>query len=102
MTITPSPTPFAVLLDGVRYEFRPAEEGGYVVNVPAARGCWSEGDTFEEALDNIQDALREWLVVAKEKSFKLTPNCRPLSPAISWGEGLEERGGLSGLLSAYG
>ncbi len=59
--------------DGIQYEFQPAEEGGYVVNVPAARGCWSEGDTFEEALTNIQDALREWLSLAKEKGFKLTP-----------------------------
>ena len=30
--------------------FEPAEEGGYVVTVPALPGCATEGDTFEEAV----------------------------------------------------
>lgn len=39
----------------------PAEEGGYTVYVPALRGCVSEGDTEEEALENIKDAIGLWL-----------------------------------------
>ena len=39
----------------------PAEEGGYTVYVPALRGCVSEGDSEEEALDNIKDAIMLWL-----------------------------------------
>ena len=39
----------------------PAEEGGFTVYVPGLRGCVSEGDTEEEALDNIKDAIRTWL-----------------------------------------
>ena len=33
------------------------EEEGYVVTVPALPGCVTEGDTFEEALDNARDAI---------------------------------------------
>ena len=39
----------------------PSEEGGYTVYVPALRGCVSEGDTEEEALENIKDAIVIWL-----------------------------------------
>ena len=34
-----------------------AEEGGYTVSVPALPGCISEGDTYEDALENIRDAI---------------------------------------------
>ena len=43
----------------------PAEEGGYTVVAPALLGCISEGDTEEEALENIKDAIQGRLVVAK-------------------------------------
>jgi predicted RNase H-like HicB family nuclease len=32
-------------------------EGGYSVSVPALPGCYSEGDTVEEALTNIREAI---------------------------------------------
>lgn len=44
-------------------------EEGISVSVPALPGCWSEGDTEEEALANIQDAIREY-VAALEERFK--------------------------------
>ena len=34
---------------------------GYSVNCPVLPGCWSEGDTEAEALENIQSAIREYL-----------------------------------------
>lgn len=34
-----------------------AEEGGYLVSCPALPGCHSQGDTIEEALDNIKEAI---------------------------------------------
>ncbi len=38
-------------------------EEGFAVSCPALRGCHSQGDTREEALDNIKVAIREWLEV---------------------------------------
>ena len=38
----------------------PSEDGGYTVYVPSLRGCVSEGDTEEEALENIRDAIQTW------------------------------------------
>ncbi|MBM2827432.1 MAG: hypothetical protein HW403_1496 [Dehalococcoidia bacterium] len=57
---------FTVIDEGITFEFEVAEEGGYVVSVPIAPGCWSEGDTFEDALDMIKDALAGWLEVASK------------------------------------
>lgn len=41
---------------------------GITVSVPGLPGCWSEGDTEEEALENIQDAIREYLAAVQEMS----------------------------------
>ncbi len=38
----------------------PSEDGGFTVSVPALRGCVSEGETEEEALENIRDAILTW------------------------------------------
>jgi predicted RNase H-like HicB family nuclease len=35
----------------------PAEEGGFVVSVPALDGCFTEGNTEEEALENAREAI---------------------------------------------
>jgi predicted RNase H-like HicB family nuclease len=43
----------------------PSDEG-YAVSVPGLPGCWSQGDTEQEALANIADAIREYLAVLAE------------------------------------
>jgi predicted RNase H-like HicB family nuclease len=40
---------------------------GISVSVPALPGCWSEGDTEEEALTNIQDAIYEYLAALEDR-----------------------------------
>ena len=43
-----------------------AEEGGYWVEVPALAGCYSQGETVEEALENVRDAIKLYLEVLQE------------------------------------
>jgi predicted RNase H-like HicB family nuclease len=40
---------------------------GYSVSVPGLAGCWSQGATEAEALENIRDAIREHLAVVEEQ-----------------------------------
>jgi len=39
----------------------PQEEGGYTVYVPSLQGCVSQGETKEEALKNIKEAIELYL-----------------------------------------
>ena len=41
--------------------FEQEKDGGYSVSVPSLPGCFSQGDTFEEALKNIQEAIDLYL-----------------------------------------
>jgi predicted RNase H-like HicB family nuclease len=47
---------------------QPGEDRGFVVHVPALRGCWSQGATKQEALANIREAIEGWLEVEQDKS----------------------------------
>ena len=46
------------------------EYQGYVVDVPQLVGCMSQGKTLDEALANIKDAIKGWLLV-EEKHGRL-------------------------------
>ena len=35
-----------------------ADADGYFVSCPALQGCYSQGDTYEDAVENIKDAIR--------------------------------------------
>ncbi len=39
----------------------PSEEGGYTVSAPALPGCISEGDSLDEAMANIAEAIELYL-----------------------------------------
>ncbi|OGW14895.1 MAG: hypothetical protein A3G93_09820 [Nitrospinae bacterium RIFCSPLOWO2_12_FULL_45_22] len=41
-------------------------EEGYSVWVPGLPGCWSQGKTEEEALENIKDAIQSYLETVEE------------------------------------
>jgi predicted RNase H-like HicB family nuclease len=45
----------------IRVVLEPSEDGGYTVIVPALPGCISEGDTRDEALANIREAIALYL-----------------------------------------
>ena len=42
-------------------------EEGYAGSVPGLPGCWSQGATEQEAIQNIQDAIREYLAAVDDE-----------------------------------
>jgi predicted RNase H-like HicB family nuclease len=51
----------------IRAIIHAAEEGGYWAEVPALPGCITEGDTMEEVMANLKDAIEGWLDVANSR-----------------------------------
>ena len=45
----------------IRVILEPSDEGGFTVHVPALPGCVSEGETVEDALANIREAIELYL-----------------------------------------
>lgn len=45
----------------LRVVLEPSDEGGFTVYVPSLPGCISEGETEEEALANIREAIELYL-----------------------------------------
>ena len=43
------------------------EAGYYVAEVPALPGCFSQGKTYEQAIDNIKEAIEGWIEVMESK-----------------------------------
>lgn len=42
-------------------------EEGFSVSVPGLPGCWSQGTTEQEAVENVRDAIREYLSVVDDQ-----------------------------------
>ncbi|MEG4458386.1 type II toxin-antitoxin system HicB family antitoxin [Microcoleus sp. N9_A1] len=51
----------------IRAIVHPAEEGGYWAEVPGLPGCITEGETIEEVIINLKDAIEGWLEVANSR-----------------------------------
>ncbi len=45
----------------------PDEDGGYVVECPSLPGCYSQGDTIDEAIANIKEAIELYIEVLQEE-----------------------------------
>jgi len=59
----------------------PSEEGGFTALVPSLPGCISEGDSKEEALANIQEAIELYLE-SVEDDFDFLPNAELVEVAL--------------------
>jgi predicted RNase H-like HicB family nuclease len=57
----------------------PAAEGGYWAEVPAMSGCITEGETIEEVIANLKDAIAGWLEVESSRYVKCSPSSRQKS-----------------------
>jgi len=50
-----------------------------VAFVPELPGCMSDGETPEEALANIRDAIEEWMAAARDLGYEIpAPSKRPV------------------------
>ena len=58
-----------------------ADEGGYWAEVPAIPGCVSQGNTMDELLENIHEAIEGCLSVEIKKPQK-TKKCKIMEIAI--------------------
>lgn len=45
--------------------------GGFLVEIPLLKGCVSDGETIAEALENINEAKKEWLVYMLENGLPI-------------------------------
>ena len=59
----------------------PSEEAGYTVYAPALPGCISEGETREEALKNIKEAIELYLEAVEDDEV-YSPNSERLEIAV--------------------
>jgi predicted RNase H-like HicB family nuclease len=55
------------------------EDGKFIASCPTLPGCWSEGDTRDEARNNIADAMKGYLDSLKEHGDAIPP---PISEEI--------------------
>jgi predicted RNase H-like HicB family nuclease len=55
--------------------------GGYLATVPDLPGCMSDGETPEEALKNVQEAIESWITAAKEWNEEVPKPSPPLARA---------------------
>ena len=55
--------------------------GGYLATVPDLPGCMSDGETPEEALKNVQEAIESWVEAAKEWNEDIPKPSPPLARA---------------------
>ncbi|MCG8556862.1 MAG: type II toxin-antitoxin system HicB family antitoxin [Proteobacteria bacterium] len=65
----------------------PDPDGGYVAVVPALPGCYSQGDTVEEALANAREAIE--LTLEHPMPVGLLDTLRPYVPTRNPGAGPE-------------
>ena len=69
---------FLVIEHGVTYRFEETEEGGYFAEVMGLPGCFTEGDSVDETLANIREALALYLEVAESGEIELPQEFRRL------------------------
>jgi len=65
--------------------FEKEDDGGYHVYCPALKGCHSQGDNYDEALENIKDAARVYLESLMENNENIPDEdivIKPLKVAV--------------------
>jgi predicted RNase H-like HicB family nuclease len=53
----------------IKYEvilYWSAEDNAFIAEVPELPGCMADGDTYQEALANVEKIAKEWIEIARE------------------------------------
>jgi len=58
------------------------EEGGYTITVPSLPGCVTQGDTLEEAIENVREAIAGYIETLKDLGKPI-----PLEVSVEIGSG---------------
>jgi antitoxin HicB len=58
------------------------EDGGWVAEVPSLPGCISQGETREEALENVRDAITTWIDGAKQTGMDVPDDTLELQVCV--------------------
>jgi predicted RNase H-like HicB family nuclease len=65
----------------IKVVLEPSEDGGYTAIVPSLPGCVSEGDSRDEALKNIREAIELYLE-SVDDDISLSPNAEEVEVAV--------------------
>jgi predicted RNase H-like HicB family nuclease len=68
---------YAIRIEGLA----DSDGGGYLATVPDLPGCMSDGETPEEALKNVQEAIASWIEAAREWKQEVPEPSPPLARA---------------------
>lgn len=68
---------YPVLIEPLSVE----DGGGFLASVPDLPGCMSDGETPEEALHNVEDAIATWIEVAHEMKRPVPSPSRRMAAA---------------------
>ena len=55
--------------DRIKYEiniFWSKEDNAYIAEVPELPGCYGDGDSYQEALENVEQVIKDWIETAKD------------------------------------
>lgn len=63
---------YAILVEPLSVE----DGGGFLATVPDLPGCMSDGDTPEEAVTNVQDAILAWIEAAHDLGHEVSKPSR--------------------------
>jgi predicted RNase H-like HicB family nuclease len=58
------------------------EDGGYNISCPALPGCHSQGESIEEAITNIQEAIRGCIEVLNKRARAGSPDEKIIEVAV--------------------
>ncbi|MBP1843853.1 putative RNase H-like HicB family nuclease [Rhizobium petrolearium] len=64
-----SPLRYAVLVSPLS----PEDGGGFLATVPDLPGCMSDGETPQEAISNVQDAIESWIEATHDMGRDIPP-----------------------------